>query len=175
MTEELKEEHRKIKSFTKVGDRGMTVIGYEEDGITPLPTVRKNSPLIELTGEIDELSAVLGLCEGRIFRGYQKLLSDIMGMIYLGKIDAPLIKGKIIKMEKFCLKHEDDLPDKFEILTGQINMARTICRRVERRLWTVLESGMGKVEGMNTLGAFFNRFSSWLYVNIMAEVDIDEI
>lgn len=168
---EVELDKRPVKSFTRGGDKGFTQVGLEDDGSTPILDV-KYSPLVQLWGEIDELSGFLGMTEGR-FTGYQKLLSEIMSMLYFNKIDTDKINKQISRMEKFCMKYETNLGKEFMLLSGYVNLSRVWARRVERRLWEVI--GNNKNSDLRVLAKFFNRFSSYLFIHTACANEITDL
>jgi len=142
---------------TKKGDEGQShFLGKVMD---------KNSPLLEAVGNIDELQSILEL-----IRVDEKIIDD------LGKIMGELacdIKFKELDLRiKWMDEKIDSVKqnlDKFVKFKGRkalkLNWARTVCRRVERRIVSL--SKKQKVDG-NIL-IYFNRFSDYLFLKAIIE------
>jgi cob(I)alamin adenosyltransferase len=163
-------EGLKMKIYTKTGDKGKTSL-YDST------RVDKDSLRVESYGTIDELSSSIGLARNFV---EDKELVDI-----LYKIQRKLfnVAGELATMdrekfpEKITEEHDSELEniidsyiqripriDKFIIpgsnkASASIHVARTICRRAERRIIT-----LSKDEPINTLLIkYVNRLSDCLY------------
>lgn len=121
--------------------------------------IEKDSLLLETVGSIDELQSVLELIgfEEEIIDDLSKIMSELACDIKFKNCD---LRAK--KMEKLIEK----MPkiDKFLKFKGkkalELNWARTVCRRVERRV--VALNRQKKVDG-NVLN-YLNRLSSYLFL-----------
>lgn len=168
-----------MKIYTKTGDNGTTSIV----GGSRLP---KNAPRIEAYGTVDELNSAIGLLtsntdtqapEKELLLNVQNTLLNIGG--YLAGMPDPKVSDTEIK----ALESSIDIMDKLLpplhnfILPGgcplaaQAHVARTICRRAERRMIDIVSTLSLPAE----LLAFINRLSDWLYTfaryaNAQAEV-----
>lgn len=122
--------------YTKKGDRG-------ETGIFNGKRVSKSDALIEAIGTVDELNATLGNL--RVKREELKKLEQIQSDLF--SIGARLagaeikvdLEKRVLEMEKEIDKMWKEMPPlkNFVLPSGQIHLARTICRRAERRLVSV--------------------------------------
>ena len=144
---------------TKKGDKGQTTCGDKR--------VDKDNLLVEVVGTIDELQAILELIggEARIVDD----LSQIMGVVGCGtKVD--MIK-KVWGLEKKMEKLEKKLPELKQFLRFKnkkglnLNWARTVCRRLERRV--VALGKIEKIEGEVLI--YFNRLSDYLFLRAREE------
>lgn len=161
------QEAKKLKSFSKFGDKGSTQVAVNDDGTPDMRS--KSSTIVKIWGEIDETSAFLGKCQGNGFRDLQHFLYEINAMLFNKQVDSDKIRKRIGKMERFCEKYEYLLDDKFKILTGDVNLARVWARRVERRLWTQIESTNDN--SLKVIAQFFNRMSSYLFMECIKRQD----
>jgi cob(I)alamin adenosyltransferase len=139
---------------TKKGDKGQShFLGMVID---------KDSPLLEVIGSIDELQANLEFINGEEM--VVDDLNQLMGVISCGS-EVDILK-KVNYLEKEIDKLEKKLPKmtKFLRFKGEkalkLNLARTICRRVERRV-VVLDKNK-KLDG--EILQYFNRLSDYLFV-----------
>lgn len=139
---------------TKRGDSGQTDCGGKR--------VSKDNLLVETIGEIDELQAVLEMI------GNDKDIIKDLGVIMgeLGSNKKCLMSNfeflintmeKEIEKNKICL-------DKFVVFkkkkARELNWARTVCRRVERRV--VALSKTQKID--KEILRYFNRLSDYLFM-----------
>lgn len=168
-----------MKIYTRTGDCGTTSIV----GGTRLP---KNAPRIEAYGTIDELNSYLSLLiadtntqepERRLLDEVQNTLLNIGGFL-AGTPSPDIPEGEVKELEESIDKMERMLPPLHNfILPGgcqlacQAHVARTICRRAERRILSCASD----VALPSELMAFINRLSDWLYTfaryaNVQAEI-----
>jgi len=120
--------------------------------------VDKDSPLLEAIGSIDELQAILEMVGGE-----ERVVDD------LGKIMGELGTGKEFEIFnlKFLINETEENNfnlDKFVKFKGkkacELNWARTVCRRVERRVVT-----LNKIQKIDqNILKYFNRLSGYLFV-----------
>ncbi len=152
-----------MKIYTKTGDTGSTsLIGRR---------VLKTNSIIELNGNIDELSAFISLTILNIKnKSNIDLLKDIQTdfiqiMSYIaGKKDSSIdFDKKINKFEQMIdlLSSKKDKPNRFILvknnnLSVYFNLLRTITRRVERRV--ILSFKKDK-----KLISYFNRLSDLFF------------
>jgi cob(I)alamin adenosyltransferase len=161
-----------MKIYTKTGDTGDT-------GLFGGPRVRKDASRIEAYGTVDELNAVLGLARTEALPAEIDLLvARIQNELFdLGaelatpdpqaKNMATLNANNIAALEAAIDRHEAQLaPLRQFILPGGtrgaalLHLARTVCRRAERRLVTLAAS-----ETITpTLLVYLNRLSDLLFV-----------
>ena len=145
--------------YTRKGDKGLTsLIGGEK--------VKKNSNRINGFGDIDELNATVGLCNVLLESSSKQIEIELSGVLIhvqndlfnLGNMlatpsdhilnDMPQItKDSIIYLEKkidFFNNHLNPLssfvlPGGSE-LSARLHLSRTICRRCERSILSIVES-----------------------------------
>jgi len=146
---------------TKTGDTGMTQLN-------PDRIASKTHPVIEIMGEIDELSCALGL-DGARFDSVQTFLSELMGYLYYKTLDEVRVKQQVDILEEYIVTHNNSIPTWFVNPRGGVSLARAICRRVERRVVELTEQEREKpIEEryMNfaPIIQYFNRLSDYLFV-----------
>jgi len=162
--------NRLTKICTRTGDNGTTGLG---DG----SRTDKDDPRIESIGAIDELNSALGLLLSHELPGnirdrlsrVQHRLFDVGGELCLpGQADHRGVGAdQIEELETALDELNADLPPLREfILPGGCpaaavcHLARTICRRAERRLVS-----LNKVEDINPADIMYlNRLSDLLFV-----------
>ena len=159
--------HRLTRIYTRTGDEGTT-------GLADGSRLRKDAVRIELLGDLDELNSHLGMLLtyalpaelGNCFTELQQLLFDLGGDLSIpGR--TSISTSHVDWLEKWLDHYNDALPPLKEfILPGgnaaaaQGHLARSICRRAERRAVALSQS---EDPGLNTL-AFLNRLSDFLFV-----------
>jgi len=176
------------KIYTKTGDQGKTALINGER----LP---KNSLVFDVLGTLDEFNASLGLVvlkfEGKsdLFLKQKNLLIDLQNELF--KLGAEIAASSEVKLEDNFVKRlekeidflQDDLGSswhyKFVLPGGSemsafLDLARTICRRLERRI-VALDNERDVRE---IVLQFVNRVSDYLYTLrtwINKELQIKEI
>jgi len=174
-----------IKVYTKTGDDGTT-------GLVGGSRVKKYDARLEAYGTIDELNSVLGLIRGYdIPDDIKNLLIEIQNKLFnIGSRLASDERGDeftvslAIKEESIgCLEEaiddfEQDLPalSSFilpggDVVVGQCHVARTICRRAERRIVEFAEQDKVQVE----IVKYVNRLSDFLFVLARKMASISDI
>jgi cob(I)alamin adenosyltransferase len=163
---------------TKKGDDGMTALMYGRQ-------VPKTHPRIEACGAVDELNAALGVAHASVAHEFvrnnlliiQKDLIVLMGELSVQAGDlARYVKDGHVLVTPALTAPLDMLVDEIEkqnvstkgwatpgaTPTGAaLDLARTICRRAERRVCTLQESGeLKNVE----MVAYLNRLSDLLWL-----------
>jgi len=159
--------HRLSKIYTRTGDDGTTGLG---DG----SRTSKDSPRVDAFGDIDELNSIIGvlLTHDRSV-DTQNLLTSIQHDLFdLG--GEVCIPGRIALTEEYVTRLENHLdalnadlsPLKEFILPGgcstaaMCHLARTVCRRAERRL-----VNLSRDEQVSTIALqYLNRLSDLLFV-----------
>ncbi|MEE8389011.1 MAG: cob(I)yrinic acid a,c-diamide adenosyltransferase [Acidiferrobacterales bacterium] len=159
--------HRLSKIYTRTGDNGTTGLG---DG----SRVDKDAPRIEAIGTIDELNAVMGLLLTenlpQIIADYlieiQHTLFDLGGELAVPGTSA-LTGADVTGLEEMLDELNEDLsPLKEFILPGGspaaaiCHVARTVCRRAERCLFSLSKSDSVPEVSLQ----FLNRLSDYLFV-----------
>lgn len=165
----------KSRLYTGTGDRGLTSLATGE-------RVRKDSARLEAYGTVDEFSASLGILEAMpltpgdlkvTFRSIQNRLFDIGAYLASAPTaDTPnpepygLAADDIEEIEHAIDRTDAAVePMRCFVLPGgsaesaQAHMARTICRRAERRILTLAEESY--VSPLVT--TYFNRLSDLLF------------
>ncbi len=159
---------------TKTGDGGTTFLYSGK-------RVLKSDRLIEVYGQLDELSSFIGLTIAKINSSYyEKILTTIQKDLYLimsflseGKFDLNFLAIKTEKIEKEIRKLEKKLPQLTRFLLPQgneisciLHITRTVCRRAERVLvrsfqkenYLEIDRERGKII------AYINRLSDFLFL-----------
>ena len=165
---------RITKVYTRTGDDGSTGLGGGQ-------RVAKDSPRIAAYGTVDELSAQLGaaLATGLEPRLREALTAIQNELFHLGsdlcvleedkeRLPVPRIEERhVVALERLMDELSQDLaPLENFILPGgtagsaQLHVARTVCRRAERR---VVSLARGERVGEWTL-RYLNRLSDALFV-----------
>lgn len=170
-----------MKIYTKTGDKGETgIIGKR---------LRKNSKVIEAIGSLDELNASLGVCTSILSASIKKEMEqsnprnslvnhliDIQSTIF--SIGGILANGKntldfdnkTLELEKEIdrLDIELDVLENFilpggSILSSNLHLSRTICRRSERQLVDLVGSENNNQEILEDILKYINRLSDYLF------------
>lgn len=163
-----------MKIYTKTGDAG-------ETGLFGGGRVGKDAPRVEAYGELDELNAVLGMVRAaNRDSGIDALLERLQVELFtVGAVLAtprdtkaaaviPVIEaGWVTDLEDAIDRLETELaPMTHFILPGgtpasaALHLARTVCRRAERRVVPLQRSGEVGPEA----GVYLNRLSDLLFV-----------
>lgn len=159
--------NRLSRIYTRTGDDGSTGLG---DGTR----VSKHSLRVEAYGSIDELNAQIGLFACHMhsaqFEAFlveiQQALFDLGGELCIPGYET--IRAEQISWLENWLDHfngtlpplQDFVLPGGSMVVAQCHMARTICRRAERRVVALSE-----IEAINPLGLIFlNRLSDCLFV-----------
>ncbi|HEX3999538.1 MAG TPA: cob(I)yrinic acid a,c-diamide adenosyltransferase [Pirellulales bacterium] len=163
-----------MKIYTKTGDTG-------ETGLFGGPRVAKDDPRIEAYGAVDELNSAVGIARAEeLPPEIDSLLARIQNELFnLGaELATPnpaahalavLGAAQIEALEQAIDRHEASLPLLREfILPGgsrgaaALHLARTICRRAERRL---VAFARGSAEPISpNLVVYLNRLGDLLFV-----------
>jgi len=159
-----------MKVYTKTGDKGTTSL---YDGTR----VSKDYIRVESYGTIDELNSSLGLAKNYIeekeikdlVSKIQRTLFDVAGE--LATSDYRNFKTRVTEEDIEFLEHTIDhftaimdqencfiLPGS-NLSSGHLHVARTICRRAERRMITL----RGEADISDTVMKYVNRLSDTIY------------
>jgi len=162
------------KIYTKTGDRGDTRLF---DGTT----VRKHNERVEAYGDVDELNSFIGaaasfLKDAALLSMLAEVQRDLFsvgaqladpGFKNQGRAKFQVPKERIEALEKAIDTFEAELPPLRQfILAGGgnggalLHVARTVCRRAERRIVSLAE----KVEVNPNVIQYLNRLSDFLFV-----------
>ncbi len=160
-----------ISISTKTGDDGTTGLA---NGIR----VRKDAPIMEVIGTLDELNSWLGLIAaqaGSEFPAQRNYLYDIQDtLFYIGAEVAQSPKTKLQKKSLTALEKQADqlqaamaegwhtkflLPGG-TVLGSYLDIARTVSRRLERRVITLQQ----EQHTSEIVLQYLNRLSDYLYL-----------
>lgn len=163
-----------MKIYTRTGDAGST-------GLFGGPRVAKDDDRIEAYGTIDELNAVIGVARAAgLASAIDQQLETIQSELFSigAELATPdpdahhlrIIGGDHIRrLEDWIDQHEQTLPPLRQfILPGgvmaaaQLQAARAVCRRAERRMVTLL--GRPDANVSEQLLIYVNRLSDLLFV-----------
>ena len=161
-----------MKIYTKTGDAG-------ETGLFAGGRVAKDNLRVETYGAVDELNAVIGLArtaaEGELDAALARISSELfsLGADLATPLDAAT--AWIVRVDDTLTARLEGEIDRFEtelppltnfILPGgapvaaQLHLARTVCRRAERRAVQ-----LARAEPLNDAALrYLNRLSDWLFV-----------
>ena len=159
--------HRLSKIYTRTGDDGSTGLG---DG----SRVDKDSLRVEAFGAVDELNSAIGMLAAYplpevVAAGLQEIQHDLFDLG--GELCIPghsVLGDRQVERLEHCLDRlNGDLePLKEFILPGGVpaaaacHLARTVCRRAERRAVS-----LARTETVNAAGLrYLNRLSDLLFV-----------
>jgi cob(I)alamin adenosyltransferase len=163
-----------IKIYTKTGDDGTT-------GLIGGSRVKKYDSRLEAYGTIDELNAVIGvLCSAKLPGDVVEILGNIQNKLFnIGSVLASDERGEaftanlaittenIKDLENAIDGYQNKLPElKHFILPGgdfisaQCHVARTVCRRAERRILEFAEQSKVQSE----IIIYINRLSDLFFV-----------
>jgi cob(I)alamin adenosyltransferase len=163
---------------TKTGDQGTTGLMYNR-------RVPKCSPRIEAYGAVDELNAALGLARVTATHEFtrdalaaiQKDLITLMGELATSLEDLPRylkdgfslvdpkltasLEEKVMQVESQGLTFKDWVIPGANLHSSALDVARTVCRRAERRVCELHQSGeLQNAEPM----VYLNRLSDLLWL-----------
>ncbi|MDR1053127.1 MAG: cob(I)yrinic acid a,c-diamide adenosyltransferase [Planctomycetaceae bacterium] len=160
----------KSQIYTRTGDEGETSLA---GGVR----VAKDNARIDVIGEIDELSAVLGVA--RSMDGGQKFCQKILRIQnelirFMSELAVPnndcrnILQSDVERLESDIDEADAVLPSLKEFIvagassqSAYLHLARTVCRRAERRLVLLnrVEFGVSPL-----LITYLNRLSDLLFV-----------
>lgn len=178
---------KEIKIYTKTGDDGTT-------GLVGGSRVKKYNSRLEAYGTVDELNASLGVLrsfqlpesivallieiQNKLFNIGSRLASDEKGDSFTKKLS--ITEEDIRHLENAIDENEKDLPELThfilpggDAMVAQCHVARTVCRRAERRIVEFSEQFPVQSEIIK----YINRLSDLLFVlarKIAAERGVDE-
>lgn len=159
--------HRLSRIYTRTGDEGITSLG---DGTR----AGKDSLRIEVMGEVDELNAILGVLLAHtlpqeaydILTRIQHELFDLGAELCLpGQVRIRPEQATRLEQELDVLNEELEPLVEFILpgghpMAAHAHVARTVCRRVERRLIALLREQPGNPASRQ----YVNRLSDLLFV-----------
>lgn len=166
-----------MKIYTKTGDQG-------ETGLLGGLRVTKDHPAIWVCGELDETNSALGMARSLgLSPDLETAIQLVQQQLFqLGARVAGWRASETVQLEQAVAAQEDlidlleaELPplDAFILPGGSpqgaaLHMARTICRRAERRLVTLRQTSNSPAEFAVEL-IYLNRLGDLLFV--MARVE----
>lgn len=169
-----------MRIYTRTGDKGETSLSGGK-------RVRKDHLRVITYGEVDELNAAIGVAIGFLeqdpspeSREIPDLLRTIQDHLFTlgadlaapqelpGKKEPPRISSDHVqKLERWIDRHQEGLPPlKSFILPGGeregafLHLARSVCRRAERSLTTLIAQEPTNPEALR----YLNRLSDLLFV-----------
>lgn len=159
--------HRLSKIYTRTGDDGTTGLGNGQ-------RTDKDSLRVEAYGTVDELNSVIGIV---LSSGFDPGVREVLDMIQHrlfdlgGELAVPgyttLEARHVAQLESQLDRFNDELPPLKEfILPGgnaaaaQCHLARTVCRRAERRVLSLSRDEAVNPEAQR----YLNRLSDLLFV-----------
>jgi cob(I)alamin adenosyltransferase len=159
--------YRLSKIYTRTGDKGTTGLGNKK-------RVPKNHPRIEAIGTLDELNALLGLLLAlKIPNVLNQALTHIQHELFDlgGELSVPpahiIEAAQVQALEQLLDTLNEKLPPLKEFIlpggtvTASIcHLARTTCRRAERRLVSLAQEETINTESLK----YLNRLSDLLFV-----------
>lgn len=172
-----------MKIYTGTGDRGKTSLFSGE-------RVSKSSPRIEAYGDLDELNSVIGAVAAALDERQQSLRDELQAVqVLLLDAGAWLATTPGAASTRFLKPFTDDPAHMLETAIDRMNaslpelkhfvlpgghlsaslahMARTVCRRTERRAIELVEDEDGEsgpTDTMRHILVFLNRLSDYLFV-----------
>lgn len=171
-----------MKIYTRGGDQGKT-------GIHGGGRVDKDDIRIEANGTLDELNSVLGLIRALLDEQHewQEMLFYLQRslMVVMSHVATPSVlrarNPNILPddLDLFCERQIDTLNEAMKhpsthfilpggtVISAQCQVARTIARRAERRLWTLHKTD----EVPAAILRFVNRISDLLFTMARYEMD----
>jgi cob(I)alamin adenosyltransferase len=154
---------------TRTGDDGSTGLMYGR-------RIGKAAVRVEAYGTVDELNAALGMARAHAtlplvrdnLVAVQKQLVALMGELAVAPGDLARYRStdKYPKLEEGALRHLDDLVAQIEgekiifdgwatpgasVASAALDVARTVCRRAERRVVELSEAGGLTIRYLNRL------------------------
>lgn len=162
------ERHKNMKLYTKTGDAG-------ETGLANGKRLSKADEVFELLGTLDELNSHLGLSlteveEKKIRKELLRIQDQllIIGAVIAGSSKVTFQSSEVRWLEKHIDSYQqqfgDDWYQKFLLpggteLAARLDVARTVCRRVERFM-VRYPSGFPQ---RKILQKYLNRLSDYLF------------
>jgi cob(I)alamin adenosyltransferase len=166
-----------VSIATRTGDKGTTGLLYNR-------RIPKSHPRLEALGSVDELNATIGLARALNGPGFvgdnllliQKDLVNVMGEIATLPEDLPRYEKDFTILTPALTEKLDKLVAEIEgqgisykgwatpganAAAAALDVARTTCRRAERRIHAVRESG--EIQNPEML-IYFNRLSDVLWL-----------
>jgi len=177
-----------LKIYTKTGDDGTT-------GLVGGSRVKKYDIRLEAYGTIDELNALIGVIrssdlpndvieilvkiQNKLFNIGSILASDEKGEVFTANL--AITEANINDLEVAIDEYQKQLPELTHFVlpggdfaSAQCHVARTVCRRAERRILEFAERSKVQTE----IIIYINRLSDFLFVlsrKLAADSGIEEL
>ena len=180
--------NRLSKIYTRTGDDGTT-------GMADGSRVSKADNLFSVMGDVDELNSHIGLIRAQLAQTLtdvtkeadfaqalviiQHLLFNIGGELampeYEGVNSAHIewLEQQIDAMNSTLPALKDFILPMGSVLVSQLHVARTVCRRAERKAVLLQQQRPEAIRP--TAVSFINRLSDWLFVAARFCTDPDEV
>ena len=162
-----------MKIYTKTGDDGTT-------GLFAGPRVKKDHPRIDAYGTVDELNAILGIVrsetslEPDVYQLLLRIQSDLFclgaelatpepdrhGTALLSDNHVELLERAIDAFESRLAPLENFILPGGSRAAAELHMARTVCRRAERRVVTLAQETSISERSIR----YLNRLGDLLFV-----------
>lgn len=163
-----------MKITTKTGDKG-------ETGLFRSGRVSKSAEVIEVLGEIDELQSFLGWCKvgvngDDIAEAILKVQDDLYRMMSIfGGAEGEITEGNVAFLEEEMANWKEAVEGMTAFVkpgvdetSSRFHVARSVCRRVERRVVKYFEGSGDTGPDGEVLRAgilkYLNRLSDLLFV-----------
>ena len=158
-----------MKIYTKKGDSGYT-------GLLGGGRVPKSDPVLCVLGDLDEFNACLGTAivhangssSEAFLKKLQSTVFDVGAEIAStdGRFAAKGVEAITLETEEWIDRLTEQMPELKNfvlpggtILSADLHLARTVCRRAERSLSSLAQQKRIRPE----VTAFVNRISDWLF------------
>lgn len=163
--------------YTRTGDDGQT-------GLFGGPRVSKDDPRLEAYGTVDELNSTIGVASAFLdhedLKGWLQIvqsdLFDIGGELAAPGLEERIRKGQpvgprvtdedVAKLEGWIDRMDEELEPLTRFIlpggtaaSGHLHVARTVCRRAERRVLSLAR----EAEVASTVVRYLNRLSDCLF------------
>ena len=160
---------RITKVTTRTGDAGQTKLGTGR-------TVPKHSPLIRVTGAIDELNSCIGVLLAEVTdKDLDHELSEIQQALFnMGAVVT--MEGEFEPPNAETLETTTDrrnaaLPPLTEFVLPRggraaslAHMCRAVCRRAEIEFWALLSALESRPDSFTASAQYLNRLSDYFFV-----------
>ena len=180
--------NRLSKIYTRTGDDGTT-------GMADGSRVSKADNLFSVMGDVDELNSHIGLIRAQLTQTstdatkeadfaqalviIQHLLFNIGGELAMPEYEGvnavhiDWLEQQIDTMNSTLPALKDFILPTGSVLVSQLHVARTVCRRAERKAVLLQQQRPEAIRP--TAVSFINRLSDWLFVAARFCTDPDEV
>jgi cob(I)alamin adenosyltransferase len=164
---------RQARVTTKTGDRG-------ETSLFGPGRIRKTDPRIEALGDLDETQSAIGVARAIASGSIAEILIELQRALYvaMSEIGTPetdrarlpkrIDATSVAELEEHAaaVRATVDIAARFIVpgqdeLSARLDLARAVCRRAERRVVALADSG--QIDGEHLL-PWLNRLSDVLFV-----------